>query len=67
MKTEPLVEMRKAAKLVSEGKSDQEAAEATGVSAAQIQRWRQHNPGFQRNLALRRTDPDRAATKDAIF
>lgn len=66
MITERLVEMRKAAKLVSEGKSDQEAAEAVGVSVAQIQRWRQNNPRFQRNLALRRTDPDRAATMDAL-
>ena len=66
MITERLVEMRKAAKLVSEGKSDQEAAEAVGVSVAQIQRWRQNNPRFQRNVALRRSDPDRAATMDAI-
>ncbi len=66
MITERLVEMRKAAKLVSEGKSDQEAAEAVGVSPAQVQRWRQNNPRFQRNVALRRSDPDRAATMDAI-
>jgi transcriptional regulator with XRE-family HTH domain len=64
--TERLDELRKAAKLVAEGKSDQEVAVALGLSAAQIKRWRQNNPRFQRNLALRLVDPAGAANMDML-
>jgi hypothetical protein len=64
--TERLDELRKAAKLVAEGKSDQEVAVALGLSAAQIKRWRQNNPRFQRNLALRLVDPAAAANMDML-
>jgi hypothetical protein len=64
--TERLTDLRKAAKLVAEGKSDQEIAVALGLSAAQIKRWRQNNPRFQRNVSLRRSDPAGAATMDML-